>query len=242
MNFRKMIAGVAAAVTAAVSLVIPASAEMIETDISYTGPTAGAMSVGDNGCDIRLNIFNEWTSTKIKDINNKGAFSDFVKVDFTIEGLGDRHCLINDDGTEGDAFSANLGGSIGTTEAFTGNPETAINGDGQYTVEFPLEQSADTILCLYIQSNINKYNIENEGKDVVFKVDRIYTMAEEAPEFEQGDVDQNHTINIFDAVMIAKYTVHKVDLTDAQLALADMDGKNGVNIFDAVAVAKLSLK
>lgn len=64
----------------------------------------------------------------------------------------------------------------------------------------------------------------------------------EGDKYELGDVDRNGSINIFDAVAIAKYTVGKETFDAEQLALADYDKKGGVNIFDAVAVARASIK
>lgn len=177
MKFKKLFAAVSACAVSVFSMIAMGVFTSAESEIAYTGPSAGAMSTADNGREIRLNIYNDWTADKVKDIDPKGTFEKNVTVTFTVSGLGTRNCHINDDGTNGEAFKANLGGSIGTNEAYTGNPDTAINGDGQYTVTFPLTSPADTILCLYIQSNINKYNFDNEGKDIVFKVDKIVADA-----------------------------------------------------------------
>lgn len=58
-----------------------------------------------------------------------------------------------------------------------------------------------------------------------------------------GDVDMNGSINIFDAVMVARSTVGKYEFeSDAQKALADMDGSGSVNIFDAVAIARKAME
>lgn len=166
-TFKKIFAAATAAATVGVlSLAsIPASA----ADITYNGPSDGALVANDDGATVRMNIFNEWITNKIMDIEKSQTVIDYIEVEFTITGLNGRYCNMNEDGSEADAYEVSLCGNIGT-DIFWGNPDkpdedtttpgkVSINGDGTYTVRTNLTQPADTVLCLLLSSNINFYQL-----------------------------------------------------------------------------------
>ena len=192
MKMKKIIAAIAASALSVTALAtVSLSAFAAETDINYTGPSTGAYKVEGN--DIRLNIWNTW-GNDIKDLDtDKYNCSEWVKVDFTVSGLNGQTTNKDTTGANTDSYYAFLGGSVGAnTQRFTkedvesvGDSVVDITGDGQYTATFGLADPADTILCLYLQTNINAYNREGFANDdpsttgINIKVDRIYTVTPE---------------------------------------------------------------
>lgn len=189
MKLKKIFAAaVACAVAALSSVAMTVSAA--ETEIAYTGPSADAFAMNDDGSTLRLNIYNEWLQSPqspVKDINNKGAFAESINVTFTISGLNGS-CNKNEDGSDGDAYKAELVGTVGTDNYWgtsdpskntVTNDQVAITGNGQYTASFKLSEASDTILCLILTTNINAYNYASDGKPantgITIKVDKITT-------------------------------------------------------------------
>ena len=109
------------------------------------------------------------------------------------EQIGDQLTNKNTDGTNSDSYYAFLGGSVGANaQRFTkedaesvGDSVVDITGDGSYTATFNLAEAADTILCLYLETNINPFNREGFANDdpsttgINIKIDRVYTVAPE---------------------------------------------------------------
>lgn len=171
-KLKRIIASASAAAMAASALLaaVPASAASVEKEIAYTGPSDGALAFENDGSSLRMNIFNEW-GIDIKDIENKGDFSEKISVTFTVSGLGENSANIAEDGTE-TPYEAFLSGSVGT-DSYWGstaegntvdNKSVAIEGDGTYMAEFLLSSPADTISCLILSTN---------------NIDKVTTMAEE---------------------------------------------------------------
>ncbi len=53
-----------------------------------------------------------------------------------------------------------------------------------------------------------------------------------------GDVDENGTVNVADALAVLKSVVGSLKLSDQQQKLADVDGKGGVQVTDALLILK----
>lgn len=152
------------------------------------------MAFENDGSSLRMNIFNEW-GIDIKDIENKGNFSEKISVTFTVSGLGENSANIAEDGTE-TPYEAFLSGSVGT-DSYWGstaegntvdNKSVAIEGDGTYMAEFLLSSPADTISCLILSTNINAYQYADSAEidemgaaaaGITFNIDKVTTMAEE---------------------------------------------------------------
>ncbi len=164
MKFFKKMAAVAAA--AAVATVSMATLSVSAADIAYNSSGTDAYSTDNEGKFFRLNIYNTW-GNKVTDINPSGSFEKAVNVTFTISGL-QRSYNVDDAGNKTDDYYAYLGGTIGNYSYWgpdgdgsnVENSTVAITGDGTYTVTFNLtggEEAADTVLCLFLQTNINIY-------------------------------------------------------------------------------------
>lgn len=193
MKFKKIFAAAAACAVAtlsAVAMTVSTVVSAVETEIAYTGPSADALAMNDDGSTLRFNIYNEWVQapmTAIKDINNKGSFEESINVTFTVSGLNGSTNK-NEDGSDGDAYKAELVGSIGSDNYWGSsdpskntvtNDPVALTGNGQYTASFKLSSPADTVLCLILTTNINAYNYAESGKPadtgITFKIDKITT-------------------------------------------------------------------
>lgn len=187
MKMKNMIATMTAVAVTAVSCVAM-NASAAVTEIPYTGPSAGAMALENNGTDLRLNLLNEWTTPAIADIAGTTVVEDNITVTFTVSGIGTNSSVTNDDGSAGAAYYAYLSGSVGTTTGWevssAGNDPVAITGDGQYTVTWNLAEPSESISCLILSSNINLYNYGTSVEDcgVVFTLDSITTGVEDATE------------------------------------------------------------
>ena len=164
MKFFKKMAAVAAA--AAVATISMATLSVSAADIAYNSSGTDAYSTDNEGKFFRLNIYNTW-GNKVTDINPSGSFEKAVNVTFTISGL-QRSYNVDDAGNKTDDYYAYLGGTIGNYSYWgpdgdgsnVENSTVAITGDGTYTVTFNLtggEEAADTVLCLFLQTNINIY-------------------------------------------------------------------------------------
>lgn len=248
---KSIISVCSAAAIGASCLGISASAA---TEIPYLGPTDGALCANDDGSTVRMNIYNEWIATPIKDLDPAVNVIDYIEVTFTISGLGDRYCNLNEDGTEADAYTMSLVGSIGSN-GFWGNeasdtvaPGTVeIKGDGTYTVRTDLAESADKILCLILSSNINFYQlgenvtgIADSGVNVT--VDSISTGEESwAVTVSYGDVDADGTVGLSDAsAVLTEYASVAASLgstlDETQTTAADVDADGSITLNDASSI------
>lgn len=204
-SFKKILAAVSAAAlaaTAVFSAVSVSAADMVEKEIEYTGPSANAFNLENDGVSLRMNLYNTW-GQETTDLANTGAFQEKISVTFTVDGLGDNSANIAEDGTE-TPYEAYLSGSVGA-DSYWGpdaaddntvdNKAVAIEGDGTYTAEFLLNDPADTILCLILSTNINVYQYTETGKPadsgITFSIDSVKTMAEGSitdPDVPEGTI------------------------------------------------------
>ena len=63
----------------------------------------------------------------------------------------------------------------------------------------------------------------------------------EPPEFLPGDVDQDGSITVADALIAMRYAMGLTDLTPEQLELAEMDGDGTVTISDALIIMRMAM-
>ena len=57
-----------------------------------------------------------------------------------------------------------------------------------------------------------------------------------------GDVNNDGKIDAKDALMVLKFAVNKIELTEAQKLAAEVDGKEGINAKDALEILKYAVK
>ena len=91
---------------------------------------------------------------------------------------------------------------------------TAFNGDENLT-----------IYC-YTDSYAHQYAVENE----------IPFILVDAPKL--GDVNGDGSIDVYDALIVQKYSVDLVELNDEELARADVNHDNSVDVYDATLIQK----
>ena len=192
MKMKKIIAAIAASAVSMTALAaVSLSAFAEETTISYTGPSTGAYKNENN--NLRVNIWNTW-GNDIKDLDTDAHnCSEWVKVDFTVSGLNGQTTNKDTSDANTDSYYAFLGGAVGANAArhtreeaeAAGDSVVDITGDGQYTATFNLADPADTILCLYLETNINPYNREGFANDdpsttgINISIDKVYTVTPE---------------------------------------------------------------
>lgn len=236
-NLKRIIASVSAAAIAATAMfsaVSVSAAEMTEKEIEYTGPSANAFNLENDGVSLRMNLYNVW-GQETTDLANTGAFQEKISVTFTVDGLGDNSANIAEDGTE-TPYEAFLSGSVGT-DSYWGptaddntveNEAVAIEGDGTYTAEFLLNDPADTILCLILSTNINVYQYTETGKPadsgITFSIDSVTTMAEAGitdPDLPEGTIGSAAIVGAIGATQV--WNTEKNPLTEGSKA-ANVNG------------------
>jgi hypothetical protein len=68
------------------------------------------------------------------------------------------------------------------------------------------------------------------------------SVAFPSPAFMAGDATNDGTIDVFDAILIAQYTVGKAQMTESQLGASDYNADGVIDVFDAIAVAKKTVE
>lgn len=157
MKMKKFIAALAVTAVSAVSMTaIAVSAYAADINIPYT-KSDNALTTSDDNNEVRLDICNTWSGSSIEDVSTQTHVSEKIVVNFTVSGIGSESTRTNEDGTTED-LCAYLIGSIGSNSAWnaseSGNETVAINGDGDYTVTWNLDEDSETIDNLILQSNI----------------------------------------------------------------------------------------
>ena len=159
MNLKHLTAVAAAFSLCAVSFA--SLAANAEVTINYN--PSSDIACGDDGVSLRRNIRNTW-GNDVTDIEESNVVNEYITVNFTISGLGDAtsnaeaNKKYDCDGTN---FVAFLGGSVGGNTRHNnengeiGDQYVNITGDGDYSVTWNLDSASDTVLCLYLQTNIN---------------------------------------------------------------------------------------
>lgn len=180
MKMKKLFAVMAATAISAASLATM-GLNSYAADIPYTGPTAGVLATDNDGVSLRVNILNTW-GNDFRDIDENTSVVDYIKVNFTVSGIGTNSCNHNEDGTDGDPYVAFIAGGIGTNAQVWkandgGSAGTAITGDGTYECTWTLAEDSESISCLILQTNINFFNYGTSIADsgVNIKINSIST-------------------------------------------------------------------
>ena len=66
----------------------------------------------------------------------------------------------------------------------------------------------------------------------------VKTEVGENPSFLLGDVNQNGTVDASDAILVMRYTLQMIDLTDLQLLAGDVNGNGTVDASDAILIMR----
>ncbi len=183
MKMKKFIAAMAVTAISAVSVSAMAlSAYAADVNIPYT-KSSNALTTSDDTNEVRLNICNTWSGNSIEDVKTDTPVSEKIVVNFTVSGIGSESKKTNEDGST-ENLCAYLIGSIGTNSAWqpneSGNETVLINGDGDYTVTWNLDDDSKTIDNLILQSNITPADGKSlEESGITLSVNYISTVGEE---------------------------------------------------------------
>ncbi len=166
MKMNKVLAAMAASVVAASALcAMSVTFFAAERDVKYTdsGNSAGT---SDDGKLLRANILNQWAQPSVADIpteDTENPYTGYVKVTFEVSGIGS-DSKVKAEGAETDKdLEAFLCGGIADKSRHMGEYENGkipadeivkITGDGEYTVEWKLNEPSATAQILYVQTNI----------------------------------------------------------------------------------------
>ena len=60
--------------------------------------------------------------------------------------------------------------------------------------------------------------------------------------FNYGDINEDGSVTVTDALLTLQAAVGKVDFSDEQILWADVDGKDGVTVTDALLVLQRSVR
>ncbi|MGN0620501.1 MAG: dockerin type I repeat-containing protein [Porcipelethomonas sp.] len=71
---------------------------------------------------------------------------------------------------------------------------------------------------------------------------RTLTSGSDVDYTVQGDVNVDMTLDVFDAIYIAKDSVGQIRFTDLQKKIGDMNNDGNTDVFDAIAIAKDTVK
>lgn len=183
MKIKKFITAMAVTAFSVLSVATMAfTAYGADINIQYT-QSDNALTTSDDTNEVRLNICNTWSGNSIEDINSDTPVSEKIVVNFTVDGIGSESTRTNEDGTTED-LCAYLIGSIGSNSAWNaeedGNETVAINGDGDYTVTWTLDEDSESIDSLILQSNI-KINEDTtlEDSGITLTINYISTVGDE---------------------------------------------------------------
>ena len=175
------------ALTVAVSVLsvsdIGISAYADDVNIPYTA-SSDALTTSDDTNEVRLNICNTWNGNNIEDVSTETPVNEKIVVNFTVDGIVSDSTRTNEDGTT-ENLCAYLIGSVGMNSAWNagenGNSAVSINGDGDYTVTWTLDEDSETIDSLILQSNIKLDKDETlASSGITFKINYISTVGSES--------------------------------------------------------------
>jgi hypothetical protein len=76
--------------------------------------------------------------------------------------------------------------------------------------------------------------------DMFFEAECVILVSGVIP-YPRGDIDMNGTVNVTDAVLVLRYSMGIITLTDEQLAIGDMDGSGAVNVTDALMIMRIAM-
>ena len=76
--------------------------------------------------------------------------------------------------------------------------------------------------------------------DMFFTAECVITVIEEQS-FLPGDIDQNGTVNVTDAVLALRHSMGIITLDELQQRIGDMDGNGVVNVTDALTIMRIAM-
>lgn len=183
MKIKKFITALTVAVSVLSVSAMGISAYADDVNIPYTA-SSDALTTSDDTNEVRLNICNTWNGNNIEDVSTETPVNEKIVVNFTVDGIGSDSTRTNEDGTT-ENLCAYLIGSVGMNSAWNagenGNSAVSINGDGDYTVTWTLDEDSETIDSLILQSNIKLDKDETlASSGITFKINYISTVGSES--------------------------------------------------------------
>ena len=114
----------------------------------------------------------------------------------------------------------------------------ALVGD---TVTFKIAGSAENIKATSHGEQV-EFTEENGVYSFTMPEGSVMISADIADEIHYGDIDEDGSVTVTDALLTLQAAVGKVDFSDEQILWADVDGKDGVTVTDALLILQRSVR
>ena len=114
----------------------------------------------------------------------------------------------------------------------------ALVGD---TVTFKIAGSAENVKVTSHGEQVD-FTEENGVYSFTMPEGSVMISADIADEIHYGDIDEDGSVTVTDALLTLQAAVGKVDFSDEQILWADVDGKDGVTVTDALLVLQRSVR
>jgi len=117
-----------------------------------------------------------------------------------------------------------------------------VQPDGNVTVKIPCDIEGAKVYRVENDNTLTDMNAVYENGYLVFTTDHFSVYVVSVPKtYTTGDVNGDNVVDILDAIIIQKFTVDKVTLTDVQKDVADVNADGVVDILDATDIQKFTV-
>ena len=136
-------------------------------------------------------------------------------------------------------FCSHGGGNVFLVHGDTGKIEPLYYTFTNFKVDYLKTLSA-------VETKAGGYYLE-ENTDGYMEMFNLYLLPRESgaytPSYQQellGDVDGDGEVTVVDATITQRYSVKRIDFTEAQIKVADVDGDGEVSAIDATLIQRFS--
>lgn len=121
--------------------------------------------------------------------------------------------------------------------------DTTFKSGTQYTVKIPVTAEYKWGDISTVTAKVNgkeaKFIAEYKGgKQYAYYVEYTFDATKD---YLLGDVNSDGKVNLFDAILVQKYSVGIITFTDKQIAIADVSRDGKVKMIDAILIQKYAL-
>ncbi|HZJ75170.1 MAG TPA: dockerin type I repeat-containing protein, partial [Clostridia bacterium] len=121
--------------------------------------------------------------------------------------------------------------------------DTTFKSGTQYTVKIPVTAEYEWGDTSTVTAKVNgkeaKFIAEYKGgKQYAYYVEYTFDATKD---YLLGDVNSDGKVNLFDAILVQKYSVGIITFTDEQISIADVSRDGKVKMIDAILIQKYAL-
>lgn len=131
------------------------------------------------------------------------------------------------------------------------NPTVSVYDDGvlipsdEYTAEYSDNVRSGLASVVITDKEGGHYDFvfyDNEGNETNSTTLNYIIESNGAAEYINGDISGNGQIDLYDAIIISKYLLGMVELSEDEMNIADYNDDGNVNIYDAIGIAEYLLE